>query len=101
MTTGATTASEYDRDASCPVASSTRTVMSDVPGDVGVPDTTPVAASSTMPAGRVPEVSDHVVAPSLPTATSVLENGTDATASPRDGVATASCEGFGVDAVIV
>ena len=40
--------------AACPNASVTRTVTAAVPAAVGVPDSSPVAASRDSPAGRVP-----------------------------------------------
>ncbi len=46
--------------AAVPMLSFTFTVKVDVPDDVGVPEMTPVAASSESPAGRFPPVIDHV-----------------------------------------
>lgn len=38
----------------------TRAVKMLVPGPVGVPDITPLAALRTSPAGSIPEIIDHV-----------------------------------------
>ena len=50
-----------------------RTVKLDVPYAVGVPLTTPVAALSERPAGRLPALSDHAIGVAPPEEASVCE----------------------------
>ena len=54
----------------------TVTVKPDVPFAVGVPETTPVAGVSVSPAGRLPELIDHVYPGVPPPASKVCEYAT-------------------------
>ena len=53
--------------------SATVTVKLDVPLEVGVPETVPVVAARVKPAGRLPEVIDHVYAGVPPVACKTCE----------------------------
>src|SRR5437667_8253907 len=47
-----------------------------LPPDVGVPEIEPVLASSVSPGGRLPDLTDQLVAPTAPVACKASEKGT-------------------------
>src|SRR5262245_45384910 len=73
-----------------PLTSVTETVNTELPGVVGVPAMTPVAAASESPSGSVPLASAQVYGPIPPETVSVSEYGTATTPASSPAGPTAS-----------
>jgi hypothetical protein len=64
---------DSDFDAALPTVSVAVTVKIDIPAADGIPEITPVEAFRLNPAGKPPEMMDHVSAPVPPAADNVCE----------------------------